>query len=94
MFSRLVNLPPLLSMNKQGKVEMQRSVLLVIKSLNIENKSSNVAFIVSVAQYLCCCHLSSKVKEAIKRVEKEGLHPNVKKENERCLLTFLNIKNN
>ena len=67
----------------QEKVVMQRSALLVVEC-------SNTAIVVSeVAQYMSCWHHCSKVKEAIKRVEKEGLQTDVKKENKRCLLIFL-----
>ena len=63
----------------QGKVVMQRSVLLV-------TEHSNTVIIVSVlAHDMSCWHHWSKVKEAIKRVEEEGLHHtnNVKEETER-----------
>ena len=54
---------------------------------------SNTAIIVSVllAHDMSCWHHWSKVKEAIKRVEEEGLHHtnNVKEETERCLRIFL-----
>ena len=40
-------------------------------------------------EWSSCWHHCSKVKEAIKRVEKEGLQTDVKKENKRCLLIFL-----
>ena len=84
-FWKLANLPHWLSTSMQGKVVMQRSVLLV-------TEHSNTVIIVSVlAHDMSCWHHWSKVKEAIKRVEEEGLHHtnNVKEETERCLRIFL-----